>query len=319
MNKILCLLLFFFPFNSFTQNLVSNPSYEQYSFCPNYMDQLLYCQNWFVCRETPDYYNSCSSFLDIVPPNCSAGYQYSHSGNAFLGLITFTPIPQNNREFIGSQLVSSFVINQKYFFSFYVNLSGGINLGTTIASNKIGIKFSTIPYSYSNPAPINNTAHFYTNTIITDTAKWTRISGSFIADSAYSYILLGNFFDDAHTDTLNLSPTNNNYAYYYIDDVCVSPDSLFCENWLGVSEQTVKNTEDITIYPNPWVNHLNVKFNNIPSENTTLSVLDITGKVILQTITKENEFVINTEKLAKGLYLVKVENGKTVALKKITK
>ena len=182
----------------------------------------------------------------------------------------------------------------------------------------MGIKFSTVPYSYFNPAPINNTAHFYTNTIITDTAKWTRISGSFIADSAYSYIMIGNFFDDAHTDTLNLAATNNNYAYYYLDDVCVSPDSLYCENWLGVKEQNVKK-DDVTIYPNPCVNQLNVKFNNVPNVNTTISIVDITGKIIMQTKTTESEIVFNTEKLAKGLYLVKVEGGGDVVLTKFTK
>jgi hypothetical protein len=228
-------------------------------------------------------------------------------------------MPQNNREFIGSLLSSSFVINQKYFFSFYVNLSGGISLGTTIASNKIGIKFSTVPYSYSNPAPINNTAHFYSNDIITDTIKWTKISGSFIADSAYNYIMIGNFFDDAHTDTLNLTATNNNYAYYYIDDVCVTTDSLYNENWTSIKEQSINGINDVTIYPNPCIARMNLKINKRIDGIANVSILDVTGKIVIQKQTNQTEMVFDTEKLAKGLYLVKVESEKTVLLTKFTK
>ena len=108
------------------------------------------------------------------------------------------------------------------------------------------------------------------------------------------------------------------FLYYYLDDVCISTDSLYCENWLGVKEQSV-NKEDVTIYPNPCTNKLNVQFNNVPNEYTTISILDITGKTIMQTQTTENEFTFNTGKLAKGLYLVKVETASTVALQKVTK
>ena len=316
--KIFVILFYsiLFYFNVIGQNLVSNSNFEQFVSCPNWVDQLSYCNNWFVCRETPDYYNTCSITPGYYPPNCFSGFQNPHSGNAFVGILTFVISNMNNREFAGSQLIPSLIIGKKYYFSFYVNLSGGSVYGTTIASNKMGVKFSTLPYSYFNPAPINNTAHFYTNTIITDTAKWTRINGSFIADSAYSYIMIGNFFDDANTDTLNLSPTNNNYAYYYLDDVCVSPDSLYCENWLGVKEQTVKK-EEVTIYPNPCINQLNVKISK--QSNTNISIIDITGKVIMQAKIEENEFSFNTEKLAKGLYLVKVESVTGVMLTKFTK
>ena len=270
--------LFFISFSITTtgQNIVTNPNFEQYTTCPDDWYQISYCQFWSTYRETPDYYNTCSTNADFSPPNCATGFQYPHSGNAYAGFYSFASNPPNDRELIGSPLLSSLVIGQKYFISFYINLSGQIQ--TTIASNNIGVKFSTVPYSYSNPAPINNSAHFYCNDIITDTVKWVRIKGSFIADSAYSYIIIGNFFDDNLTDTILLSPSGNT-AYYFLDDVCVTTDSLFNENWTGINDQTISISEKITIYPNPANDRVTVT--SLKGEEITeIIISELTGRQV---------------------------------------
>ena len=45
---------------------------------------------------------------------------------------------------------------------------------------------------------ITNNPPVYSNTVSMDTLNWTRVFGSFVADSAYTHILLGNFFADAN-------------------------------------------------------------------------------------------------------------------------
>ena len=67
------------------------------------------------------------------------------------------------------------------------------------ATNKFGILFSTVPYSKNNTPAINITPQVISSQIITDTIDWINISGSFIADSTYNYIILGNFNDDITT------------------------------------------------------------------------------------------------------------------------
>jgi gliding motility-associated-like protein len=57
------------------------------------------------------------------------------------------------------------------------------------------------------------------------------VSGFFIADSAYQYIAIGNFFDDSNTDTSSVGSSSNvQIGYYFIDDVWVSEvkDSTEC-------------------------------------------------------------------------------------------
>ena len=109
----------------------------------------------------------------------------------------------------------------------------------------MGVNLSTVTHTNLN---IDNSPLFYTNSIISDTINWITISGSFIADSAYQYLMIGNFFDDANTTVVNngIGP----YAYYLIDDVCLSTDSLLCANFSAtVEENNIKN--QFTFYPNP--------------------------------------------------------------------
>ena len=115
MKRIIFVLFVIFNLNGYGQNIVPNPSFEQYNICPNSWYQISYCQFWSSYYETPDYYNTCSTNANFSPPSCFPGFQYPHSGAAFIGLITFVNYTQNGREFVGSSLILPLVINQKYF------------------------------------------------------------------------------------------------------------------------------------------------------------------------------------------------------------
>jgi hypothetical protein len=321
-NKYLKLLFLLYSLfqgkNIIAQNLVPNPCFEQYSSCPDFLIQLSNCMGWSSYKETPDYFNNCSNVPGIKPPNSYFGFQYPHNGNGYAGIYCFVKNVVNDRELIGSQLSSSLLIGQKYFISFYVNLGGASQpCNTTVAANNMGVKFSTVPYSFDNPASINNTANFYTNTIIADTTKWTKISGSFIADSAYSYIIIGNFFDDTNTDTLFLAQINNSYAYYYIDDVCVSPDSLYAENWLKINE--IENKKRLTIYPNPASDKIFISLNDKFENEISVRILNITGQQLLaDKFENQNLIKIDISIFSKGVYWLeilydnKLENRKLI-------
>ncbi|MBK7100692.1 MAG: hypothetical protein IPH63_02655 [Flavobacteriales bacterium] len=43
-----------------------------------------------------------------------------------------------------------------------------------------------------------NYARVYFPQILADTVDWTLVSGSFVADSAYRYVMVGNHFSNAH-------------------------------------------------------------------------------------------------------------------------
>jgi hypothetical protein len=178
------------------QNLIYNGNFEIYDTCPTTLDKLRFATGWSSYSETPDYFNTCSP-VGLAPPNAIAAYQFPYSGNAYAGILTMVPGDTNYREIIGTQLTSSLLIGTTYYFSFFINFAGTPNY-TSLATSKAGLRFSTIPYSFTNPVPINNFTHYFCSTILNDTVNWVQLKGSYVADSAYQYVAIGNFFDDAN-------------------------------------------------------------------------------------------------------------------------
>jgi len=295
------------------QNLVPNPSFEDTVYCPTTLTLIDAAAGWSSGNAigTSDYYNTCSP-PGIAPPNTLFAFQYPFTGNAYAGIIpvNYQLAFPDYREYIVSQLISALQPGTKYFVSFYVNRGYGIQQHYILATNKFGVLFSTIAFGISNPAPENNFAHVYSDSIITDTLSWTQIKGSFIADSAYQYITIGNFFDNAHTDTLNFGDTIAYSSYYLIDNVCVSSDSLICYTNVGIDE--VKNKEEIILFPNPFTNTINITAKETGLVEITL--FDLTSrKVLIQSF--KTSTVLNTEPLAKGLYIYEIRSKDRVIKK----
>jgi hypothetical protein len=309
------LLLLFYSLvlsaNVFGQNLVPNPSFEVYDTCPNigggpYLSQIRYAVGWSSYRVTPDYYNSCAP--DTSNPSWSVpsniyGSQFARTGSAYGGLTT-RGIVSTLREYIGIQLNQTLIQGERYYGSFYVSKAQRY---LTVASNKIGMKVSTVAYAaYSNPAPTDNHAQIYTDSLIQDTMNWVRISGSFIADSAYRYLIIGNFFLDSLTSYID-SDSTGGYAYYYIDDVYLSTDST-----VGISE--LPNQTQLHLFPNPTHSSFTLQC-PLPIVNHQLTIFNSIGQEVFQTIingstgSPTNQSTIINPNLGAGVYYVRVASS----------
>ncbi|MBK7964750.1 MAG: T9SS type A sorting domain-containing protein [Bacteroidetes bacterium] len=286
------------------QNLVPNPSFEDTVYCPFYTNQIDACQQWMNFGNSPDYFNACNS-TGLNVPNCSFGFQYAHSGNAMAGVCTYlppsAPSAPNYREFIGVSLLQPLQIGTKYYFSFYCNFSYVFG----IATNKLGLRFSPLAFDSCCQPPINNFAHLFADSVLTDTVAWVRLSGSFIADSAYQYLVIGNFHNDANTDTLMFD--QDNAAYYFIDDVCVSTDSLFNEVWTGI-KSIVNQSSEVSIYPNPFHSVINIKTKEVSLSQ--IKMYSISGQLLYHNEfndVKETTLDLSSQlKLNEGLYIVEL-------------
>ena len=303
MMKIIITYLIFAFTNLFycQQNLVPNGSFEDMVSCPTSSDGLNKATGWFPYMETPDYLNSCTPNTDISVPNNLWGNQYAASGNAYVQIRCYADF-MFTREVAGGSLVAPLTIGQKYFVSFKVNRADILS-DSSYSINKLGAKFSTVSFSPSNPVPINNFAHIFTNSIISDTANWVLIMGSFVADSAYNYIMIGNFFDDSNTTVVN-NGSLYNCAYYFIDDVCVSTDSLLCANFsVSVKENSFKH--QFSFYPNPTTDFVIVQ--NSFNTPFNLTVYNSLGQEIYrqQSITS-NHLQLNVSNYNTGLLFIKI-------------
>ncbi len=290
--------LFFFQF-SFAQNLVPNWSFEDTVACPTYYGQIFKAFGWKVFRETPDYFNACNNTTVGVPLN-DAGFQVALSGNAYAGLITFSSFTTNYREIIGCELIQPLIVGQKYFVSLWASRAYNPSSIVYLSSNNIGVRFSIDSSSSISPSTINNNAHLSFSSIITDTLNWTQIVGSFVADSAYRYLSIGNFFEDSNTLINNLDTSIfNQYAYYYIDDIKISTDSAFVNT--GVKVYT---NNSIKKFPNPARDWIVLEGKGIKS----VAILNALGSEIgyYPTTASTLRHQISFGKLSCGVYFLKI-------------
>lgn len=298
-------LLFFFIIFTVAvkaQNLVPNPSFEDTIYCPTTPGDIPALTYWYNCGGSPDYYNSCANTSTLVNiPSNWVGYQAAYNGNGYVGLATHCTGCVPNREYIGTQLVSQLIPSTKYYVSIYISRAD--SLPYTFSSDKFGFRFSTVPFSYTNPPPTDNFSHIHSNAIITDSTGWTKISGSFIADSAYQYVIVGNFYDNANTNTLG-SGDAFEAAYYFIDQVCVSTDSLQCNVSVGLVNQN--NRIDFSMYPNPATNIVNINFLN-NGKPYDIIIYNLFGQAVF-TKQKMNfsHSIVDLNDISNGVLLIKI-------------
>jgi hypothetical protein len=276
-------------------NLVSNPSFEDTLSCPTYFTQINLSNSWSSFKGSPDYFNSCNNTYVGVPVN-ETGYQNARSGNAYAGFYCFAKFATNDREILGTELLQSLTIGQKYFVKFYVSLAIGVIHQNNIATNNIGALFSTRNFTFTDPIPINNYAQIYSDSIISDSINWTKIEGAFIADSAYRYFSIGCFFNDSMTSRL-VFDTSASISYYFVDDVSISTDST-----LDVEKNNILPI--INIFPNPAKNWVEIKGNDI----SNILLYNILGQPIFINITQSNNLIkIDLSDLPSGVYIIKLK------------
>jgi hypothetical protein len=316
MKKYLFLLLCILSMqNASAQfNLVPNPSFEDTVYCPTGKNQLNASEHWQNFGNSPDYFNACSNPAFAVP-NSNPGFQYAHTGNAYAGAIFFArvniPNGPNYREPLGVELSSTLVIGQKYYVSFFA-VNAEVNFGS-IACDKLGMNFYTVAFDSCCPPPLSNSSKLYTDSILIDTLNWIKITGSFIADSAYKFLSISNFFNDSNTDTLKTSqfPT---YAYYYIDDVCVSTDSLYNDTWTGIN-QTENTQNSITIFPNPSTGFFSIE-SPIPIDG--YSLYNMHGQLICERVTNNTYSTsIDLSSHSNGIYIIRLYSNTNTSTHKI--
>lgn len=208
------------------QNLVPNPSFEDYDTCPAGISQpgnsqVEHCLGWYSpSLATSDYLHSCSPIIGGGNvPNVAFGYQSAHDGDGMLGLMLVLDsgeIPYF--EYVQTKINSPLTAGHVYKFSFHANPANG----SDYTVRKIGAWFTTNAVSSNDGQSLFSTSPQIQNNygFITDTAEWTLIEGEFIANGGEEYLTIGYYSDEANPDTMRNNPIadpNNIFVYYYID------------------------------------------------------------------------------------------------------
>lgn len=184
-----------------------------------------YATGWKDMAQSPDYWNACNTSTGV--PTNVVGYQQARTGQAYAGIFkdNFTPSLQG-REYIRGSLICPLVPGVEYEVTYYVSQAEDYKN----CSNNFGVWFLTnVNYK---PPTLSFTGKYHINStvMICDTANWVEVKGTFTADSAYTYFIIGNPLSKDST-TFNLPPQGSfsqSQTYYYIDDVSiVSVNSLY--------------------------------------------------------------------------------------------
>jgi hypothetical protein len=204
------------------------------------------------------------------------------------------------REYIGASIPPLTVWNT-YKVTIRISLADSAKYG--IAG--VGV------YFYRKAKPDSFTIHWVGNVpqinysfagVVTDKIKWTTLSATFIADSAYDHLVIGNFQSDAavtavSTPTFGYSFSVN--SYYYIDSVAVESEGV-------LATRTAPCPSDYVFYPNPAREQLTIAG---PTVIHSVAVIDMLGREkFRKPDVNAANFVADVSSLPKGIYMIRIED-----------
>lgn len=296
----LCFVLFI---TGYSQNILSNGSFESYTTCPHGDNEVGKCIGWRTYNGQPDYYNACDpTNSNGVPVNC-IDTLFAYNGNAYIGLAD--AVDNDFREYIATSF-PALKINATYEFSMFVSLANT----SAVASNGLGVYFyqkgpAAINSQVSLVLPVKPQISFASYGPITTKKSWIKLVGTFVADSAYTNLVIGGFLSQSKIKTIP-SPQPPGFTYYYIDSVVLQQKTL------GINE--IREDDIINIYPNPNDGHFIIT-DISSSKQVQLQILNPIGQVV------DNEIIIpengkiqvnSLQNLSAGIYTISLYDGEVL-------
>ncbi|MFK7782954.1 OmpA family protein [Psychroserpens sp.] len=219
-----CILKF-----ALAQNLVLNPSFEEYISCPESIGQFNYSvKDWSTPNfSSTDYFNTCSEGVGAINYN---GQQTPRTGKGYSGIYVYSD--KNYREYIQGELSQTLEKGKTYLVSFFISLAdessyalNDINILFSEEKLKVSFKSSNIEKTIKPKKITNKAFELFSNSVkqfYNKKEDWTRVSFEFTSKGYENYFSIGNFSNNLKTRKQTvLSQSPYYFSYYYIDDVSV--------------------------------------------------------------------------------------------------
>ena len=216
-------------FPELAPNLISNPGFEKLSGTVNpslepYLQFRYHMMGWrSPTRTTPDLVWVDEIFVSKGDEEVDDyGYDVPHSGQHAVAIITDNPQVATTRtdtyrEYIQTKLKESLKIGERYHIEFWVKKMSNAKL----VSNNIGFALGFEKFYNDDYEPLLYLEPLHNENKVINAKKpeWIKIETEFEADSDYSYLTIGNFFDNEKTIVQDYHEGEWNNAYYMVDDV----------------------------------------------------------------------------------------------------
>lgn len=297
--KFILIPLFLLSLWTHAQNLVPNPSFEDTA-CTFIAGDETYFEaaHWYNPNDaTPDYYG-IEPIPDCVPSIFAAvpygEWQLPHSGSKMVAIFA-AMLDGCSREYLQIELYNPLILDSTYCVSFFVSLSNR----SQACTDCMGIYFSENEFlnltDHCEFGVFPQIANPY-GVLLDDTLGWTEISGIYTAVGDERYLTIGNLLGD---EDCMIEPVNGNdptmdIAYYFIDDVNVTPCPVITSN------DNFNNRDNLSVYPVPARETLSV----LGNETGILRIYDIAGHMLYSASKTQKEIQINISEMASGVYLL---------------
>ncbi len=230
LKYIFLLLYMVFMYMGHSQNLVINPSLEEFTTCPerlgNFDDNVV---SWSTPTDgSTDYFNACSKIMGT--PENFKGRQPADFGAGYAGMYVYAP--DHYREYLQAELSDRLIKGKNYEVSFYVSLAER----SDSAIKEFGVLFSKDKIAVNTQKDLSK-KHWYEQTdnsynfmeigysnFYADTKDWILVHTQFEAKGDEKYLTLGNFKNNARTRLFQTKKNAREGAYYYVDMISVFMD-----------------------------------------------------------------------------------------------
>lgn len=212
------------------QNMVKNPSFEQYRKVPVDLGDIGTIDYWSSATDaTPDYFHRRAGGKNVDIPYNKMGRCNARSGHAYTGIYAYASryIKRNFREYLQLELKQPMLYGNTYCVKAHVFLSQSSNR----AVGALGMTASKIRTTQKHEFSIDDKRMTYMlqeDRTPLDDRKWVEISCKYKAQGGERYIVIGNFDNDKKTKVSGAIENDTfknphvDFAYYYIDDICVT-------------------------------------------------------------------------------------------------
>ncbi len=195
------------------QNLVPNPSFEVYTFCPPALGTPgpMPCPPWVSINGlTADYFNACADPMYSGVPVNFQGAQPAHTGVAYTGAY-YHSFSNASHEFVQAPLISPMDTDKCYRVGVWLSLAD-----EACGADRVGILLT--PNAVVYPVGVYPQVDWFSE-YFSDKEAWMYIFDYVQATGTEKYITIGNFYTNAetHEDPACYGPPS--FSYYYIDDV----------------------------------------------------------------------------------------------------
>jgi PKD repeat protein len=248
-------------------------------------------QNWVI--ENPGNNNG----FEIEPTVGSSGNQsvrllnYFNSGNNVDELFS-TPIDLESLADTGS-------VTMSFRYAYRKKVTSNVEWLKVFISNDCGetwVQRKTL--HGSSLSSLTEAAPWYPSS----PNDWTTVHMTNITPSFFDYDFRFKFRFEG-------SGGNN----FFLDDINIYEGSP--SNQVVVGLNVSEEISELQLYPNPVEDQLNLKFEVQQAQSLAIELLDISGKLVdaykIEAVSGSNLVLFDTNKLAKGMYVLRINTGNT--------